>query len=235
MTTQQTNTTTRKHSRPHKPLTPEAEFNQGARILSKIAAQLIPQAGFQPAVIMLLDKPGLYDRRAFFRDGQELLSIKFVPMEQVGLVPALHARWQHTDIIQSPSEKEAEALRSAEFIVEDYEDDTGPFCYYREKKISHAWIICTQAGWKWSKSRSVGAAVWNTVTQSSNPVVPPLPGCPHNHRTEHRDALIEAIVWLSHPDRLPPKITQEKEFKEVMMMLWQSAVAQLEGQNIAQA
>lgn len=235
MTTQQTNqtkTTTRKHPRPRKPPTPEAALNQSVKALVKIANQLDPEAGFQPRVKMLLDKPGLYDRRAFFQDGQELLSIKFVPMEQVGDLPALHARWQHASTIQSPSEKEAEALRSAEFIVEDYADDTGPFCYYREKKISHAWVIRTRAGWKWSRSRSVITNDWDTVTLSKRPVVPSLPGCPHNYRTEHRDELIEAMVWLRHPDRLPEKITRQAEFKEVMIMLWQSGVDQLEGRNV---
>ena len=120
----------------------------------------------------LTAKPSLYDQGAVINDGNELLSIKFVPSEQVGALPALHARWQHANTVQSPSKEDVAALTKAGFIVEDYDDDTGPFCYYREKKISHLWVILGQAGWKWSKSRSIKAAKWNALTLSDRPAVP---------------------------------------------------------------
>lgn len=245
LTTAQTNQT-KTTTRIRKPQTPEAAFNQKVRELSRLVDRLNPSPPISPQVLRLIDKPGQYDRAADLLDGQELLSVKFVPAEQVGSLPALHARWQHSSIIQNPTEMEVAKLREAEFIVEDYGDGTGPWCYYREKKINHAWVILSRAGWKWSRSRSVKTAEWKSVTLFKDPdtlegLIPSLPGCPHNHRTRLRDSLIEAIVWLKGSERIPRKIHERPEFEEVMTSLWQSAVDQREGRdavsigNIAQA
>lgn len=216
--------TTTKNRKPHR-RNPEG-LRRVLRELKEEMGRLDPSLLYSPSVDNLLGKPSLYDNRAALGDGEELLSVKLVPSEQVGAMPALHARWQHSDVIQDLSSREAEALAKAGFTVEDYQDGLGPFCYWREREISHAWVILSQGGWQISRSRSIKSANWESLTVSSEAVVPPLPGCPHNHRTVLRDGLIAVTVMLRR--MLPWKITTMEEFSETMLALWEDAVEHYE-------
>lgn len=208
-------------------------LHKAAKVLESCLDRIDPNYKLSSDVRRLISKPGEYDRDATLNDGNELLSIKFVPDEQVGLgQPALHARWQKSDVIQDASEPGATELTKAGFTVEDYNDDTGPWCYWREKRISHAWIILSQTGWKWSRARSIKAARWESLTTADMPVVPALPGCPHNHRTVLRDSLIEATVKLKQPGMVPRKVWDRPEFNDVMLSLWDSAIAHVEGHTV---
>jgi hypothetical protein len=184
-----------------------------------------PELFFKGMVRRLVQRPGDYEPGAAHSTGEELLDVKFVPQEQVGAIPALHARWQETGQITDLSEAEIEALQRAGFRI--IIDDLGPYCFWRERQIRHAWVCLNQIGWRMSRARSVKAVTdWQTISRLDRPRAPSLEGCPHTHRTALRDSMIEAITALE--SELPDKITSHSNFLPTMVMLWEDAVKHLE-------
>lgn len=233
MTVEEQDKLNRPKLRQRKSLSPEAEVHRATKVLESCIRKLRPYGLFSKKVQAKIDEASRYVDGAELKDGAELLSVQFVPTEQVGALPALHARWQKGTILDGLTEDESKALSAKGFSVIDDRDDTNLWCYCREKKISHAWIILNNEGWKWSRARSVVSANWEMITDRQNPLVPSLPGCPHNHRTEQRDSMIEALTWLKE-GKLPDKVHLSGEFLSTMISLWKCAVKHSESKHSIQ-
>jgi len=216
-----------------RPPRPSAALERKLDSVLEAFKKMMPSLFFRPSVNRLLRGAENYVEGATYDTGEEVLDVKFVPQEQVGAVPALHARWQKSGVTKDLEEAEAVELREAGFRV--FSDDTGAdYAYYREKQVENCWICLCQTGWRYTRSKSLKAVKeWKKASSVFEPRLPDLSGCERTHRAVLKDSLIEALVVFEY--ELPAKVVSHPAFVPTLILLWEDAILHLEDKQPIQA
>lgn len=167
-----------------------------------------PRPRISPAVQRLLDNAPSYEPRARLDDGLCINEIIHVRAQQPGAASALHAKWQFEGAIQNLTKDECEALGRAGYRVQ--KDRDGFWAWWREKRLSHLWLVVASEGWMSTNAPHPRGARWKLIGSIVDPIVPYFPDYPVTPRSILREGLTLAMTAIQ--EELPATLPQDKFF-----------------------
>lgn len=170
-----------------------------------------PRIRVQPMVQRLIDNAPSYEPRARVDDDLCINEIVMAKRQQPGAASALHAKWQEEGYVDRLSRDDCEQLSRAGYKVN--KDRDGFWAWWREKRLSHLWLVVGPGGWQSTRAPHPKGAQWKLVGSVYQPILPYFEDYEVTPQTIIREGLILALTTIK--EDVPDRIFGEKFFAVV--------------------